>query len=130
MASHTFTAKPDSLEIVTTYIFDVPRERVFQAYTDPNLIPKWWGPEGIELRVETMNAQPGGSWRFIMGGDDKEFSFRGVYHEAKAPELVVATWQFEEAPTVMLQTTMFEELPDGKTKVTDQSVFQSLEDRQ
>lgn len=130
MADHTFTAAPNSLEIVTTYVFDAPRDRVYEAYNDPALIPKWWGPEGEPLKVEKMEVRPGGSWKFINGEGEETFEFRGVYHEAKAPERVVATWQYEGAPTVILQTVTFEELPGGKTKVIDQMVFQSLADRE
>ncbi len=132
MADHTFTAEPGSLEIVTTYVFNAPRERVFEAYTDPDLLSRWWGVEGDELTIEKMDVKPGGSWRFIGGSSDKgnEYRFRGVYHDVVAPERLVATWQYEGMPAVMLQTVTFEEQPGGKTKMTDQMVFQSLSDRE
>lgn len=113
MANHTFTADPDSLEIITTYVFDAPRERVFEAYADPSLIPKWWG-EDNGLKVEKMEVKPGGSWRFVMGGGDQEFAFRGVYHDVIAPKKLVATWQYEDAPTTILQTVTFEELAEPR----------------
>ena len=130
MADHTFKADPGSLEIVTTYVFDVPRARVFEAYTDPALIPKWWGPEGAPLKVEKMEVTPGGSWRFIDGEGSEAITFRGIYHTVEAPKKLVATWQYEGAPTVILQTVTFEEQSEGKTKVTDRMVFQSLADRE
>lgn len=129
MADHTFTADPGSLAIVTTYVFDKSREEVFKAYNDPDLIPKWWIEEGADLKVEKMDVKPGGSWRFLMGGGQGP-AFRGVYHEVTSPEKVITTWQFEGAPTVILETVTFEESEDGKTKVTDQMVFQSVKDRQ
>jgi len=128
MAEHEFTAEPDSLEIVTTYIFDAPRQQVFDAYTDPELVPKWWVP-GAPLTVHEMDVKAGGSWRFVMSAD-QEYAFRGVYHQVTAPEQLVFTWQYEDAPTVILQTVTFEETSDGKTRVTDQGVFQSLKDRE
>jgi uncharacterized protein YndB with AHSA1/START domain len=60
---------------------------------------------------------------------DQPFAFNDVYHRVTAPEELVFTWQFEGAPTVILQTVTFEETPDGKIKVTDQGVFQSVKDR-
>jgi uncharacterized protein YndB with AHSA1/START domain len=129
MAENKFTAEPGSLEIVTTYTFDAPRERVFEAYNDPELTGQWWVPAGSGLTVDKSDVKTGGSWRYVMGGGDQTFSFRGVYHRVTAPEQLVFTWQYEDAPTVILQTVTFEETPDGKTKVTDQGVFQSVEDR-
>lgn len=131
MADHTFKADPGSLEIVSTYVFDAQRERVFEAFNDPALIPKWWGVEDEELTVEKMEVMPGGSWRFVMkSGDGGKFQFRGVYHDVVAPEKLVTTWQYEGAPSVMLETVTFEDQPDGKTKVTDQLIFQSPADRE
>jgi uncharacterized protein YndB with AHSA1/START domain len=129
MSEPTFTAEPGTFEIVSTYVFDAPRERVFEAYNDPKLTPDWWGPEGSKLTVEKLEVTAGGSWRFVLGEGDQTFNFSGVYHRVTAPEQLVFTWQYEGAPTVILQTVNFEETPDGKTKVTDQGVFQSVEDR-
>jgi uncharacterized protein YndB with AHSA1/START domain len=131
MADHTFTAETNSLEIVSTYVFDASPKQVFEAYTNPDLIPKWWG-EDDKLEVEKMEVKPGGSWRFVMGSDNHgdEYRFRGVYHDVIAPKKLVATWQYEDMPIVILQTTTFDEQHGGKTKVIDQMVFQSVEDRQ
>lgn len=127
MTERSFTAEPDRLDIVSTYVFDASPSRVYEAYTDPELIPNWWGPEGAPLAVDKMDVEAGGSWRFVMDVG-QELVFTGVYHEA-APERLVFTWQFGGAPTVLLQTVTFEETPDGKTKVTDQGVFQSVKAR-
>jgi uncharacterized protein YndB with AHSA1/START domain len=128
MAERAFTAEPGSFEIKTTYVFDAPRERVFEAYTDPTLTAKWWGPEGAPLAVDKSEVETGGAWRHVVDlGED--FAFSGVYHQVTAPEKLVFTWQYEGAPIVILQTVTFEETADGKTKVTDQGVFQSVESR-
>jgi uncharacterized protein YndB with AHSA1/START domain len=129
MTNHTFTADPNSQEIVTTYVFDAPRKQVFEAYTNPDLISKWWGPASMETKVETMEVKPGGSWQFVMSSQEGEFRFQGVYHGVTIPEKLIATWQVQGMPTVILQTVTFEEQPDGKTKVTDQMVFPSVADR-
>ncbi|HKX73015.1 MAG TPA: SRPBCC domain-containing protein [Candidatus Saccharimonadales bacterium] len=116
--------------MLSTYIFDAPASRVFAAYTDPTLIPKWWIDPSSPLNVEVMDVREGGQWRFIntVGGD--EYLFRGVYHKVVKGELLVGTWAFEAVPSVMLHTVTFEELSGGKTRLTDQMIFQSVEERQ
>ncbi len=130
MAKINLIAEPGKQEIVITRIFDAPRELVFRAITDPNLIPQWWGPKGLTTVVDRMDVRPGGVWRFAQrdaGGN--EFAFHGVYHAIVSPERLVSTFEFEGTPGhVLLETETFEE-QDGKTKLTDQNVFQSVEDR-
>lgn len=128
MAEHSFTAKPDALDIITTYVFDASPEKVFAAYVNPELISQWWGPENQQTTVEEMDPTIGGSWRFTVSGSEGQFKFRGVYHDIQAPEKLVATWQFVGVPRVILQTITFA-ATDGKTMVTDQMVFQSVADR-
>jgi uncharacterized protein YndB with AHSA1/START domain len=129
MADHTFKAEPNSLAVEATYVFDAPADKVFERYTDQALIPKWWVPEGSGLRVEKMDVRDAGEWRFVMS-DGQDFLFRGVYHKVVKNELIVGTWAFDAMPSVVLHTTTFENLPDGKAKITEQFVFQSVEDRE
>lgn len=123
-------AEPGKQEIVITRIFDAPREVVFKACTDPNLIPQWWGPRNLTTTVDTMDARPGGSWRFVhRAPDGSEYAFHGVYHAIVPPERVVNTMEFEGMPGhVVMETVTFED-QGGKTKLTVKSVFQSVEDR-
>jgi len=82
----TFTLLSDR-ELVMTRVFDAPRELVFKAYTDPKLIPHWWGPRKYETRVDKMEVRPGGVWRYIhRGADGQEDAFNGVYRENVPPE--------------------------------------------
>jgi uncharacterized protein YndB with AHSA1/START domain len=103
---------------------------VFRAWTDSNLIPKWWGPNRLTTVVDKLELRPGGFWRFLnRDAQGNEFAFHGYYHLIKAPELIVVTFEFEGMPGhVSLQTLMLED-QSGKTKLTTISVFQSLEDR-
>ena len=130
MAKMNLIAEPGKQEIVMTRILDAPRELVFKVYTDPDLIPQWWGPKRYATTVDKMNAKPGGAWRFVQRGPDgNEYAFNGVYHEIVPPERIVYTFEFEGMPGhVCLATVTFEE-HEGKTKLTDRSVFQSVEDR-
>jgi uncharacterized protein YndB with AHSA1/START domain len=130
MADTEFVIEPGKQDIVITRVFDAPPDVVFKAFTDPNLIPNWWGPRRYETIVDHADIRPGGSWRFLnRDADGNEFAFRGVYHDVVAAERVVQTFEFEGAPGhVALETATFEEV-GGKTKCVAQSVFQAVEDR-
>jgi uncharacterized protein YndB with AHSA1/START domain len=125
------TAEEGKQEIACTRILDAPRDLVFRVYTDPEQMPNWWGPRDLKTVVETMEVKPGGMWRVTHvdpGGN--EFAFKGVYHEVRPSERLVHTLEFEGMPGhVLLETVTFEDLGDGRTKLTDVSVFQSVEDR-
>lgn len=59
MTVSNVTAEPGKQEFVITGVFDAPRDRVFEAYTDPDLIPQWWGPEGLATTVDKKDFRPG-----------------------------------------------------------------------
>jgi uncharacterized protein YndB with AHSA1/START domain len=117
-------------EVLITRIFDAPRELVFKASTNPDLIPLWWGPKRYTTTVEKMDVKPGGVWRFIQRDQEgNKYAFNGVYREIVPPEREVHTFEFEGMPGhVMLETSTFEEF-DGKTKLTVTDLFQTVEDR-
>jgi len=127
------TAEPGKQEILITREFDAPRELVFKAFTEPELLSQWWGPSYLSTLVDTMDVRPGGQWRFInRDAQGKEYAFHGVYHEILAPERIIDTFEFEGLPQtghVSLETLTLEELPGGRTRLTSQSVFRSVADR-
>ncbi|MBE7474099.1 MAG: ATPase [Anaerolineae bacterium] len=136
MTKHNKTniiAEPGKQEMVITREFDAPRELVFKAFTDPELYVQWLGPRDLTMTLETFEPKSGGSWRYIHR--DKEgnaYAFHGVNHEVTAPERIIGTFEFEGLPEpghVILETARFEALPGGRTRLTVQSVFQSVEDR-
>jgi uncharacterized protein YndB with AHSA1/START domain len=126
----TTFSTPSDREIVMTRVFDAPRELVFKAYTDPNAIPQWWGPRRYATTVDQMDVRPGGAWRFVnQGPDGSEFAFRGEYRVIVPPERLVYTFEFEGMPGhILVETITFEE-HDGKTTLTNTSLFDSGEDR-
>jgi len=130
MTKPDYTIEPGKQEIVMTRTFDVPRDLVFKTMTDPNLIPQWWGPRYLTTTVDEMDVRPGGRWRYVQRDPQgNEHAFHGVYHDIAAPERLVFTFEYEGVPGhVLLDTVTLEEL-DGKTRLTDQSVFQSVADR-
>ena len=129
----TIHAEPGKQEILIMREFDAPRELVFKACTDPKLISQWWGPRYLSTQVDMMDVRPGGQWRFInRDAEGNEFAFHGVYHEVLTPERIIDTFEFEGLPErghVTLETMKLEELPGGRTRLTTQSVFQSVADR-
>lgn len=110
--------------------FDAPREIVFATFTNPDLIPEWWGPRGTTARVVEMDVRTGGDWRFVIdNGDGSETGFRGTYREVVPQERIVQTFEWEGMPGyISLETATFEDLGD-RTKVTTVSVFYSTEER-
>ena len=127
------TAEPGKQELFITREFDAPRELVFKAHTDPDLYARWLGPRDLTTTIETFEPVSGGRWRFIQKDKDgNEFGFHGVNHDVTVPERIIGTFEFEGLPEsghVILETTKFEALPGGRTRVTTQSVYQSIEDR-
>jgi uncharacterized protein YndB with AHSA1/START domain len=113
-----------------THVFDASRELVFKVVTDTNLTPQWWGPGRLTTTVDKMDVRPGGVWRFVKrGAEGNVYVFNGVYHAIVPPWRLVYTFEFECMPGhVLLETVTFEE-HDGKTKFTDRTVFQTVEDR-
>ncbi len=121
---------PSEREIHVERVFDAPREHVFAAFTDPELIPEWWGPHGTTTVVDQMDVRAGGAWRFVIRNDDgSETGFRGTYREVTPPERIVQTFEWEGLPGhVSVETATFEDL-GGRTKVTSTSLFHTTEER-
>jgi len=121
---------PTDREIHIERIFDAPRDKVFAAFTNPELIPEWWGPRGTTTIVDEMDVRPGGSWRFVgRGADGSETAFRGTYREITAPERIVQTFEWEGLPGhVSVETAVFEDLGD-RTRVVATSLFHTSEER-
>ena len=124
------TAEPGIPLITITREFDAPRELVFRAYTDPELLVQWLGPRDLALTVERYDARDGGKWRYVntdaQGGS---YGFHGVFHGDPSPDAIVQTFEYEGAPGhVCLQTATFTER-GGKTLLHVVSAFQSVADR-
>jgi uncharacterized protein YndB with AHSA1/START domain len=121
---------PTDREIHVVREFDAPRDRVFAAYTDPELIPEWWGLRDSTTVVDQMDVRAGGSWRFVMRDrDGSETAFRGTYREVTPPERIVQTFEWEGMPGyVSVETATFEDLGE-RTRVTTTSIFHTTEER-
>ena len=111
----TVVTQPNELEIRVERTFDAPRDHVFSVWTDPELIPEWWGESTV---VEEMDVRPGGKWRFRTTYGAVEGEFR----EVDPPSRLVQTFQNH------LQTLEFEDLGE-RTKLTQTMRFATTEER-
>jgi uncharacterized protein YndB with AHSA1/START domain len=117
-------------DLVFVRTFDAPREQVWKAFTDPELIPRWWGPHGTTTIVTEMDVRPGGKWRYISKGPDREdVEFYGEYLEVDPPKGYKWTFMFDVegvGPMGGPETFTLEDV-DGKTKVTSIGHMGSVE---
>ena len=113
--STTTVTTPNELEIRVERIFDAPRAHIFSVWTDPELIPEWWGDGTV---VEEMDVRPGGSYRFRTTFGAVEGEFR----EVQPPARLVQTFQGH------VQTLEFEDLGE-RTKLTQTMRFETAEQR-
>jgi len=127
------TAEKGVQELFITREFEAPRELVFKAFSDPELLVQWLSPCEMTLKIDYMDSRTGGSYRFInSNAQGQEFCFNGVIHEVLEPERLIRTFEFEGLPErghVVLETATFEALPGNRTKLVIQSVFRSVADR-
>ena len=120
--------KIEDREIVITRVFNAPRERVFEMWTDAKHMAHWWGPNGFSITTHEMDFRPGGVWRFMMHGPDgTNFPNKIAYIEILKPERLVydhtddGDWGFHVTVTFEKQ--------DGKTKLTMRSLFKTAAER-
>jgi uncharacterized protein YndB with AHSA1/START domain len=87
--AHSQAATSDR-ELVFSRVFDAPRGLVFKAWTDPQHVAQWFGPNGFTTTIHEMDVRPGGAWRFIMHGPDGvDYDNRIVFVEVVEPERLV-----------------------------------------
>ncbi len=124
-------ADPQLPTIRITREFDAPADRVFRAWTDPELVASWLGPKSTTMRIDSWDARTGGNYRYSAWREGEEVArFYGSFHEVRPDERLVQTFTWEGAPDgVSLETTMFEDLGGGRTRVTGLSVVDTMETR-
>jgi uncharacterized protein YndB with AHSA1/START domain len=113
--NETTVTTPSELEIRVERVFDAPRAHVYSVWTDPKLIPEWWGDGTV---VEEMDVRPGGTYRF----NTPYGPIAGEFREVEPPARLVQTFQNH------LQTLEFEDLGE-QTKLTQTMSFATTEER-
>ena len=121
----------DRQEFVITRTFDAPRELVWEAFTDPERMKRWWGPKGFKVIAAKMDLRPGGTYHYGMRAPDGSTMWgKFVYREIVRPERMVFVNSFSDEagnvtrhpmsptwPLQMLSTFLFAER-DGRTVFT------------
>ena len=110
--------------------FDAPPAKVFRAHVDPDLVVRWLGPRGLEMRIDHFDCRTGGSYRYIHSQGAEEYAFHGSFHEVRADELIVQTFTYRgHARRVALERIVLTDLGDGRTRLTATSLVDSFADR-
>ena len=120
---------PTSREIVLTRVFNAPRSLVFEAFTKPELLKRWFGPRGWSLAVCEVDYRIGGGFRFVLRSPEgKTMGMRGTYCEIEAPYRSVHTETFDDLPGESKVTTLLTE-QEGRTTLTATIAYSSEEVR-
>lgn len=129
-AAETVVSTATDREIVTTRIFDAPRELVFMAWTEPRHLIHWWGPTGFTNTFHEISVRPGGIWRFVMHGPDgRDYANKIVFEEVVKPERLVFSHPGDEGERAEFRTTVTFEDYAGKTHLTMRMLFPTTEER-
>jgi uncharacterized protein YndB with AHSA1/START domain len=118
--------------IIGTREFDAPRDLVFAAFTDPEHLAQWWGPNGFTTTTHAFDFRVGGVWRFTMHGPDgRDYQNRITYDEIVPPERIVYRHGGGDdvEPVQFSQTLTFEDLGQGRTRLIWHGRFPSAEER-
>jgi uncharacterized protein YndB with AHSA1/START domain len=120
---------PSDREIALTRVFDAPRSLVFDAFSKPELLKRWFGPRGWSLEVCEVDLKVGGGFRFVLRSPDgKKLGMRGVYREIVPPQRSVHMESFDDYPGESQVTAVFVE-QGGKTTLTATVLYPSREVR-
>jgi uncharacterized protein YndB with AHSA1/START domain len=132
----TFEPQTAKRELTITRVFKAPRAKVWDAWTNPEILKQWWAPAPWKVADLQLELKPGGVWRYAMEGPDGSKGYsQAVYREIDAPQRLVYTDAFSDAegninPDLpeMLITATFDELEDGSTRVMWVTKFAKPED--
>jgi uncharacterized protein YndB with AHSA1/START domain len=106
---------PSDQEVMLTRVFDAPRQMVFDAFTKPELLKRWFGPRGWSLSQCEVDLKVGGQWRFVLRSPEgQEMGMSGVWRELQPYDRMVHTESFDDFPGESQVTTVLTE-KDGKT---------------
>jgi uncharacterized protein YndB with AHSA1/START domain len=119
-SNETTTIYSEDGDLVFERTFDAPLDKVWKAFTDPEIVPRWWGKHGTTTTVAEMDVRPGGTWRYINSAPDRDdVEFFGEYLEVDPPRGFKWTFMFDVdgmGPMGGPESYAFEDL-GGRTKV-------------
>jgi len=121
--------KPSDQNIVLTRTFAAPRQKVFDALTKPDQVPRWFQPKQMSLVAYESDLRAGGTFRYVFQRPSgKKIEMRGVYKEVDSPHRYVRTETYDFSPLELLVTTVLDEVR-GKTVLTQTILYSSKEER-
>jgi uncharacterized protein YndB with AHSA1/START domain len=113
-------------EIVTVRTVNFSAEQVFNAWSDPEHLKNWWGPNGFTNTFQDFEFRPGGKWKFVMHGPEQgHYNNECEFIRIEKPFLI--HWKRHSKPLFQVLVT-FEEISSGKTKVVFRMIFDSMEE--
>jgi uncharacterized protein YndB with AHSA1/START domain len=130
MTSPTSRSSTADREIVTTRLIDAPRELVYEAWTHPEHIGHWFGPDGFTTVTKSMDVRPGGAWRFVMHGPDGTDWPNVITYEEVTPPARLVYLHGDDKETDMFHVTVTLDDENGKTALTMRAVFKTAEARE
>ncbi|WP_029138352.1 SRPBCC family protein [Nakamurella lactea] len=124
------SAHPTLPVITIVREFDASPDKLYRAWTEPELVAKWLGPKDLEMRIDAWDCRTGGSWRYASIANGEEVAaFFGSFHEIR-PTRLTQTFTYEGYPdAVALETVWFDDLGDGRTRARTESLYNSMEAR-
>ncbi|MGH7503261.1 MAG: SRPBCC family protein [Longimicrobiales bacterium] len=125
----TKVTTPTDRTIHVERVFNASRDRVWRAFTEPELVAQWWG-RGNKLVIERMEVERGGHWRYVEHGPEGEHGFEGRYREVTPQDRLVMTFEWDGMPGhVAVETVEFEDLGGKRTRVVNTTLFHTSEER-
>lgn len=113
-------------QFITIIVFNVPSQTVFSAWTDPELLKKWWGPKGFTNTFHEFDFRTGGRWKIVMHGPDGgHYSNESVFVEIQEPERIVLN--HVSKPHFLLRVS-FEEIENDTTRLIFEQVFSTVKE--
>jgi uncharacterized protein YndB with AHSA1/START domain len=113
-------------QIVTIRVFNAAVKNVFSAWTNPELLRRWWGPKGFSNTFHVFDLRPGGDWKFTMHGPDgSNYPNESVFIEIEEPKKIVLN--HISKPRFRL-TAEFEDEGNNRTKLLFQQLFETVEE--
>lgn len=131
-ARNSIDVESEPQAIIASREFNAPRDLVFEAWTDPAHLSRWWGPDGFSTTTSAFDMRPGGVWRFVMHGPNgRDYENRITFDEIVAPERIRYhhTGGGDVEPVQFKTTVTFHDLGGGRTRVTLHAVFPSAAER-
>lgn len=123
-------AEPGVPQIILLREFDASPAVLFRAHVEPDLLAQWLGPESLRTTVDQLDPRHGGQWRYTQTDSrGVGHSFHGLFHGEPTPERIVQTYEFQDQPGPVYLNTITFQPRGGGTLLRQNTVFQSVEDR-